>query len=354
MNVHQTILKGVKEQLFINNYLVLPNFGGFVLRKTPAHFSGSGTLILPPAKTVSFNAQLKQNDGIFSQWLQTELNCDNNQALAHLNDFAEYCKSLLANRGRLNIDGIGFFYQDFENNICFEPQQQTNFLTSSFGLTPLSVKELELDVVEKTETVFVDRTITNPVEIKQEVKKRRNYRTVAIAAVSGAVIFSALVLLVSNNTISGKLKASLFGAESKTTYTSINYTPLNLKNQSADKKDYVADVNGVATLELDNNKVVAVKAFDTDKTTTVVSHGTHHRTSFAKKNFEVVLGCFSVLSNANKMVAKLSHQNIAAAVTGQNEKGLFVVSSGTFDSKEEAIAQLSQVKSLYPNAWIKK
>lgn len=354
MNVHQIILKGIKEQLFLNDYLVIPNFGGFVLRQTSSHFSASGTLLMPPAKTVSFNAQLKQNDGVFMQWLQAQLKCDGPQALAHLADFAEYCKSLLQNRGRLTVDGIGFFYTDFENNICFEPQQQANFLAASFGLLPVTAKELEPEVIEKTEPVFVDRTIhVTTQEAVAEVKKKRNYRSVAIAAVSGAVIFSALVLLVSNNTISGKLKASVFGTSAHSTYTPVAYSPLVLNHDAATKKDYVADANGVATIQLDS-KTIAVQAVEyPDKTLVARSKTPRSHVNFTRKNFDVVLGCFSVLSNANKMVNKLSQQNIRAAVTGQNEKGLFVVSSGSFDTKEEAINQLASVKSIYPNAWVK-
>jgi hypothetical protein len=357
VNVHQTILKGIKEQLFLNDYLVLPDFGGFVLKKSPAHFSSSGTLILPPSKSVSFNVQLKQNDGLFVQWLQAELKCEAKDALAHLHDFAGYCKSLLQNRGRLTIEDIGFFYLDFENNICFEPQQQTNFLTSSFGLTPVSFKELEIEIPVKQETAFVDRKPDTIETIKaEEIKKRRNYRKMATLAISGAVIFSALVVLVSNNKISGKLKASFLGTETKTVYTPVTYSDIKLTDLSTNKKDYVADANGIAAIELDN-KTIAVKAMEVEAVTTKVAKHTSHYSSkinFSNKNFEVVLGCFSVLNNAHKMVKKLNDNDVKAAVSGQNEKGLYVVSGGGFDTKDEAIAQLNELKAAFPNAWIKK
>ncbi|MGZ3920003.1 MAG: HU domain-containing protein [Bacteroidia bacterium] len=355
MNIHQTILKGVKEQLFFNDYLVLPGFGGFVLKKSPAHFSSGGTLILPPSKTVSFNVQLKQNDGLFVQWLQKELSCDATQAIKHLEDFAEYCKSLLNNRGRLTIDGIGFFYLDFENNICFEPQQQNNFLRESFGLAPVHVKELDIETPVKNKPVFVDREIERTETIVPEIKKQRNYRRIAVAAVSGAILFSAIMVVVSTSKFSGPLKSAVFGNETKAVYSPVNYSELNLKSIDPGKKDYVADANGIASLELDNNKTIAVKAMETE--TSEINTATHHTTiasTHSRKSFEVVLGCFSILNNAHKMVSKLTRQQIKAAVAGQNEKGLYVVSSGSFNTKEEALAQLAEIKSVYPSAWIKK
>lgn len=356
MNVHQIILKGLKEQLFFNDYLVLPNFGGFVLKRTLSHFSASSALLLPPAKTVSFNAQLKQNDGIFVQWLQNELKCDATQAVNHLTDFAEYCKSLLHNRGRLTIDGIGFFYLDFESNICFEPQQQSNFLRESFGLSPLSLKELEPEIIQKQETIFADRVISREeIEtLKTEVKKQRNYRKLAAAAVSGAVLFSALLIIVSTAKIKGPLKSAVFGSETKSVYSPITYSDLNLKTLSSEKKDYVADANGIASLTLDNNKIIAVKAFEAEASTTAIVKNTSSKNYSSKGNFQVVLGCFSVLNNAAKMVKKLSQQQIKAAVSGQNEKGLYIVSGGAYNSKDEALIQLAEIKTAYPNAWIKK
>lgn len=351
MNVHQTIRKGLKELLFFNDYLVIPGFGGFVLKKVPAHFSPGNTLLLPSAKQVGFNSQLRQNDGVFVHWLQQELNCTAAEALAHLSDFAGYCTSLLQNRGRINIDGIGFFYLDFENNTCFEPQQHTNFLRDSFGLSPVHVKELELETPEPAKLVFSNRLPLEK-ELPAEVKKQRNYRKLAIAAVTGAVIFSGLLLVLSTAKISGPLKSAVFGNEAKAVYSPVNYPELSLKNISSDKKDYVADANGIASLELDN-KTIAVQAIETMQPEGQSNHMASHVHS-SHKNFEVVLGCFSILNNAHKMVNKLSHEKIAAAVSGQNEKGLYVVSSGSYNTKEEALAGLSEIKSAYPNAWIKK
>jgi hypothetical protein len=362
MNVHQTIIKGIKEQLYFNNYLVLPNFGGFILKQTPSHFSASGGMLMPPSKTISFNAQLKQNDGILAQWVQVNLTCNNQQAIAHLNDFSEYCKSILLNKGRLTINGLGFFYADFENNICFEPQQQVNFLTSSFGLSPVSIREIVAEVSQHRETVFADRIITSTYPDQQEnnfrpeIKKTRSYRKAAIIAFSGVLLLSCLLLVVSNAKLSGQLKASIFGKGEKLIYAPITYQELNLKNLDAGKKDYVADANGIAMLDLENNKTLAVQAIENTSADAglIKAHPKNVKVSSGKKNFEIVLGCFGVLSNAKRMVKKLKSESILAELSGQNNKGLYIVSSGNFETKEEAIVKLSKFKNVCPNAWIKK
>jgi CCDC81-like HU domain protein/sporulation related protein len=355
MNIQQLIIKGIKEQLFLNNYLVLPNFGGFVLRFNPSHFSGAGTFILPPSKTVSFNSQLKQNDGLLAMWLQAKLNCTAAEALTHLHEFAEYCSGILTTRRRLSLDTIGFFYLDFENNICFEPQQDGNFLTKSFGLAPVSIKELEPEIREtKKETVFVDRTV-NTESIAQVQKQKRNYSRALVPAVLMIVFLSGLLMFVSTTKFNGPLQASVFSSNGKSTYMPLNYPELVLAQAPKDNDTYVADANGIATITLENNKTLAVKALNnivnTNATTPSRSNAKAVRSS---GKFEIVLGCFTVLENANRMLDKLSKENIGAFVSKKNNKGMYVVVNDSFATKDSAITGLAEIKRAYPKAWIKQ
>lgn len=346
-------MRGIKELLFFHNYLVLPNFGGFVLKAGASHFSGSGSIIIPPSKTVSFNAQLKQNDSVLAIWLQTELHCSADESLNHLRDFTEFCSAILTTRRRLSLDGIGFFYLDFENNISFEPQNDANFLTSSFGLAPLQLKVLEPERVEtKTETVFVDRTVTTP-KVADTLKVKRNYQRMVTPIVLSALLFTLLFIFVSNNKISGPIKASILGSESKGYYQPLVYSDLNLKTSETEKTAYVADANGVATVKLDE-KALAVKAIENNVSSTSSKKSLRrYRKSNSTNRFEIVLGCFTVRENANKMADKIAAQRVDVFVSDINEKGMYVVSSGTYITKDEAISDLVALKSKFPKAWIK-
>lgn len=355
MNVQQTIVKGVKEQLFFNNYLVIPNFGGFVVKSNPAHFSKSGGLIVPPSKTVSFNVQLKQNDGILTLWLQDKIACSSTEAFNHLTDFSDYCSSILNTRRRFTLDSIGFFYLDFENNICFEPQADTNLLTDSFGLAAISVRELEptMIVSEKRNTVFVDRKLAT--EIMQPSPQKRNYRKVILPILLSLIFLSLLSLFVSTRNISGKLNASLFETSKNAFYNPISYSELKLSSVTDENPVYVADANGIANIEVEKNKTISVKATESSILSKPDLENNAIKLSNVRSNskFEIVLGCFTVIENANKMVKKLSKQNVKAFLSGQNNKGMYVVSNGSFDSKDEAVEKLTEIKDSFPNAWIK-
>ena len=358
MSIQQTIIRGIKEQLFFNDYLVLPDFGGFVLKSNPSHFSTSGGSLVPPSKTVSFNAQLKQNDGILAIWLQNALKCHASEALNHLKDFSEFCSGILSAKRRLSLEGIGFFYLDFENNICFEPQQDANFLTLSFGLAPVSIKELasEVSAEPKKETVFIDRSpdLSTTISV-QTPKTRRNFRRLTTPVLLSAVLITLLGLLVNNVSIKGELRSTMLGENTKGAYNAVNYADLGLIPDPAKNPAYVADANGIAILELEETKKVAVKAIDNTFNTLSSTHSVPGRLKRThSKDFEIVLGCFAVLENANRMVSKLSAQGVKVSVTGRNNKGMYVVGNGSFATKEEAVVKLMEVKNLFPHAWIKK
>lgn len=338
----------------------MPNFGGFVLKTTAAQLSLNGSIIIPPSKTLSFNAQLKQNDGVLAMCLQNKLNCSAAEALQHLNDFASYCMSILNTSKRITFDNIGFFYTDFENNICFEPQTSTNFLTSSFGLTPITLKAIETEpVITKKQPVFIDKTperATHEEAIKQQPKR---YSKVVIPSLVALALFSLLALFVSNSKITGQLKASIMGHSAKITYSPISYSNLNLQSVASENNKYIADANGIASINIENTKTVFVNvnvatenqnlAIPTKNITT--SHFVHTNTS-ETHSYKIVLGCFSLLENAERLKKTLQNKNVEATVSN-NKKGLYVVSNGNFATKEDAVEQLAQMKSRYPDAWIK-
>src|SRR5690606_4499349 len=152
--------------------------------------------------------------------------------------------------------------------------------------------------------------------------------------------------IVSNQKISGKLQASLFSSNNTTTYTPLTYPELIIQKDEIQKQAYIADANGIAALDLED-KTISVKAVESSKT-----KNSKLKTSNSKHNYEVVLGCFSILENANRLSEKLSAHNIPASVSGKH-KGLYVVSIGA-SSKQQATETLSEIKSVVPKAWIKK
>lgn len=348
MNVQKVIINGISELLYTHDFVVVPGFGGFVSRHQLSHYSLNKEVLNPPSKKIMFNVQLKQNDGVLASWLKDEIKCDFNQANKHIEEFAAHCKVLLDTKHRIEFESLGLFYLDFEKNICFEPKTDVNFLIESFGLSNISLKELENEPVVKvieTKDRFEKAEIT-------PVVKTRNYRRLALIAAGIPVAAMALLFAVSfikPNTIS---YSRFFGNGDEMTYSPISYntsiTELDIKNTTP----YVVDANGYATINLFENKTVAVNisAVRTESHT-VSKHSSSHSIKVQGK-YQVVMGCFSLKSNAKKFISALSAEHLRAGISGVNAKGLHVVSCGGFNDKESAVALLQTIKSKYPNAWV--
>ncbi len=344
MTVQNTIIKGISELLYNNDYVVVPGFGGFVSRHQLAHYSVNKGVLHPPAKKIVFNIQLKQNDGVLATWLKDELKCEFKDANIHLDEFSSYCKLLLNTKRRLEFENLGLFYLDFENNICFEPKTDINFLIESFGLSPVSLRELEAEI--KKEIITVDRV--EKLEVKPIIKKR-NYKRMAAVAI-GIPVFAALMLLVASQVKPGAFSLAGILGNKIGNYIPLNYTN-NFNEIAINSIDpYVVDASGYANINVFSNEkltTVNISAVKTEATT--VTHVKHISLS---GRFQVVLGCFSINENAKRLVKTLSKQNILAGISGVNAKGLHIVSCGAFNDKESAISHLQSVKSKYPSAWI--
>lgn len=354
MNVHAQIVDGIKTLLHQQEYVVIPQFGGFV---TQVHFSKylvEKNILTPPGKIISFNKQLRQNDGVLVFWLQSEMNISAETALKHITEFSDYCSQVLRTKRRLNLENLGFFYLDLENNICFEPKNDSNYLLDSFGLTPVILSELPELVVAKKETEFVDRKVDTT---KQElpVKRKRNLRPLAYVALGGAILFFSLAALVTINKSEGPLLSGIFGNDATRSYKPLAYTELVLEKTDTETKPYVPNSEGIAVIDINSNKSIAVAM--NEEVRTAVKKRTHHHMKasdhkYAGK-FQIVLGCFTQKNNADKMVRKLQDQNVNAGIAGINAKGMHVVSCAGFDTKDSAITFLQEIKANFPNAWIK-
>jgi len=356
MNIQAKITDGIKQLLQTHDYVVIPNFGGFVAQVHFSRFLEENNVLLPPGKIVSFNRQLKQNDGVLIQWLKAELNSSFDNATQQVIDFSNYCSEVLSARRRLNLEGLGFFYLDFENNICFEPKTDEHYHSESFGLSAVVLNELSVIKETIKQTEFIDRKAeVSPATSSKQTK--RYLKPLAYIAFGGSILFFALSALIQLNKNNGPLFAGIFNKSENAVYKPIHYPELSLQHATFNIKSYLVNADNISFIEL-NNKVLAVK-MEEEIPNAILKTTKKNSTFKAPKstgkigNYQIVLGCFSLEDNAHKMVEKLRRQNISAEITGLNARGMHIVACPGFDNREEAVQFLQGIKDVHPSAWIK-
>jgi hypothetical protein len=346
----------IAELLFKHDCVIVPNFGGFVARGYNSSFSKGSNMLYPQSKHVLFNKNLVHNDGLLISAFMQKSGLPLKEAARNIEDYKEYIQSLLAAKKRFELDNIGLLYLDAENTLRFEAKTDVNFLLESFGFEPVIANELAFEP-EKQISIkqFEDRKIVTEVV----TPAKRSYAKIAALAVGVPVTLAFLLFAAYAKPMKPLLESSFnpFYTPEKT------YSPNKFKTdkaifiQAAEKQSLLVDANGYATFKLsESGNVLVANVNDTiahaDKTT-VVKHiarvsGNHNYDG----RFQVVVGCFGVEENAEKLVKELQAKHLKAAISGVNNKGLHVVSCGGFNTKEDAVNLLSSIKADLPNAWI--
>ena len=120
-------------------------------------------------------------------------------------------------------------------------------------------------------------------------------------------------------------------------------------------KNYIANSKGVAMLSLGNNNLFSVNTLEPslDKLKPVETIKITNYSKNNSANFNIILGCFVVLKNAEGLVNKLNQKNIPASILEIKNRGMHIVTYNGFNSIEEANLKLKEVKKDFPTAWIK-
>ncbi|MCD6019128.1 MAG: hypothetical protein K0S53_2249 [Bacteroidetes bacterium] len=357
--LHYTqITELITELMFRHDCVIVPNFGGFVARNYSSNFNKGSNILYPQTKHILFNKNLIHNDGLLiSAWMQKN-NATITESTKQIEDYKDYIQSLLSVKKRFELTNLGLLYIDAESTLRFEAKTDVNFLLESFGFEPVIANELVMEVEKQPVAVkqFEDRKI-----VVEAVKSpKRSYSKILTLAIGVPVTLAFLLFAAYSKPMKPLLQSSFnpFYTPEKT------YSPVKQKDSKAifihdiEKQSLLVDANGFATFKLSENGNVLVASVNdsvakTDKTNVVkpLYASSKNPTSFDAK-YQVVVGCFGVEDNANKLVKELRSKNINAGISGVNHKGLHVVSCGGFNAKDEATQLLAAVKNDFPNAWV--
>lgn len=312
----------ISELLFEHDCVLIPALGGFIARSTSSYFAKTGSVLLPPSKSIVFNKNLSTNDGLLAGYIMQKENATYQQSNTIIENFVANCKHQLETQKRFEISGLGVLYKSAESTILFEQDSRVNYNPNAFGLPAVSAIKLiseEKAVVPKP--VLQYRTIT-------PAKKPKTVRRIIIAASVAVLIITVLFISTNQNPFHDVLAT---------------FNPFGLKNRNT---------------IVENKEKVSVKptvtpdTVSTDKTNVVKP--TKLVEEWGKQPYQIVVGCFAVKQNAFNLITQLGQQNLGGSIVGQNAKNLFVVSVAGYADKNQARKQLLKIKEQYPTAWVYK
>lgn len=172
------IEKHISDLLYRYQCVTVPGFGAFLTETVSAHVTGSASSFFPPKKLVSFNANVKNNDGLLANHVALQEKMSYELAVIKIGDVVNEWIYLLQNRNRVVLKNIGEISVNNEMNWVFEPANAVNYLTDSFGLTPFVSPEITREVLKKEVETLEEKA---PIVFTPERRKDYSYLKYAAA-----------------------------------------------------------------------------------------------------------------------------------------------------------------------------
>ncbi|MDC6366438.1 MULTISPECIES: SPOR domain-containing protein [Flavobacteriaceae] len=303
----------IEQLLFDYNCVVIPGFGAFLAHGKSAEIDASTNTLMPPSKTISFNAQLSKNDGLLVSHIAKEKKLAYEELLEEIEKVSESWKKKLQQGESIELFNVGKLWSK-ENRIQFQPENKTNYLTSSFGLSSFAAVPVKREVIKQEVEELEERI---PFIITPEKREETSFRPWLKYA---AIILLAVSICVTSYRTYGDLQEKQVAVQQ-------------------DAQEEVSRLIQEATFfETSPLELPAINLNVTKK-----QLGKHH----------VIAGAFRVEENAEKKVSQLKKKGYNAFYLGQNKYGLHQVAYDSFENPKEALAFLRKIKSTESaDAWL--
>ena len=314
----------IRELLFEHDCVIIPGFGGFIGNYSPARADRNTGTFFPPLKQITFNRNLRHNDGLLISKISLSAGLKYGDARHAVEEFVMDLTGKLLKGERVVFDHLGTFRNNHENNLQFEPEANINYYPGSYGLESFHCLPARDYDVRRRVTRRIDR------EPAAYSSSRRNLW-------KAAVLIPVLALL-----IAVPLKTDLFRIKTETT-----------------------SLNPLVTAEFENNrkavdesamKTVAIDSSAFAETAPVEPSGPVEApvvTASATDQYSVITGSFQSEENAVSHVESLREEGFNPEIS-QAPNGFFRVTAATCRDLRTAISTRDSVIKKYPGAWVSK
>ena len=325
------LVKEIEQLLYFHECVTIPDFGSFLVSKTKAKVDFKKGKFLSPKRKISFNALIKQNDGVLAKYISSNLNISYQNALEVIDKrIKKWSENIKVDT--LIFKNIGEFYLNTENKICFQAYNTKNFSYNFFGLEDfrrLPINEIDLNTIINKETntkkIIMDNDKKENLAFEPESKdpaKKGRFKLVAI--ITSLIVLSVIGYYFGNDYIQNERIRSTEIAQKK------------IKN-TVQKATY--DIGSIASLELNIKANIETVEDDVD----LVEQGDFYK---------VIAGSFRDERNAEKLLKKLKSEGFDASFAKNSSSGLFRIAYGRLETKREAYQLLNFVKfTLELDAW---
>ena len=328
----------IRELLYSNDCVILPGFGGFICNYTPAAIDRENHTFTPPVKAISFNSKLDNNDGLLIAGVSEKTGVGYSTARDIVENYIEGLRKKLSKGERVYLEGIGYFQENSESKLQFEPDKDINYLLDSYGLS--SFRREPVEGYDVREVISGRSSRRDPLVVAG--RRRMLWRAaVAIPFVLAMVVVPLKTDLFRSETSLNPLAGVQFEEIEKAQENLFSDMPSGSKKIVPDEKS--EQVPGEPAEVKEEVHAGDEQPAGAAGEVVVASQGSYH----------LVVGSFRSQENARKLFSDLVSDGHDAGIENAGN-GYFRVIINSFTTRQGAVDERSKLSENYPQIWIWK
>lgn len=162
--------------------VILPNFGGFIVRESPCNYNATKEIIKPYSKSIFFNQHLLENDGLLINAISRIKEKSYTDATIELEAWVKRLSDQIENEGKITIKNIGSFTKGSEGNKWFAADPTLNLSLQTYGLRPVKAAVISESIIQEVEPKFEIKPLADNKPLETFTIKRTNWKAWVAAA----------------------------------------------------------------------------------------------------------------------------------------------------------------------------
>ena len=304
----------IAQLLYRYQCVTVPGFGSFLTEIQSAQLIESSNSFFPPKKMISFNAHLKNNDGLLANHIAQAEKTSYEYAVSAIQYEVFNWKKALQENGIFSLKNVGDFSLNADHNLIFTPNDQTNYLPNSFGLSafvsPLVKREIFEQKIEALEENLEENEVIEFIPARRRKTAYFKYAAIFILGlgIAGAVGFPVYQDHITQETIIVEKSVQR-----------------QVQNKIQEATFFIENPIPAVTLTVKEEKM----------------------------SYHIMADAFRKEENAQKKFEQLSSQGYKARRIPQNKYGLYPVLYGSYATFAEAEKVKQEIRNtINPDAWV--
>ncbi len=349
-----SVEQSIRELLFEQECVVLPGFGGFITNYKSAEINYITNILSPPTKAISFNRQLRNDDGILTHAYSSLNNVPYKDAQIAVREWVNKLDEVIKTDKQYTLKGIGTFEWNTENStIQFKSVNTENFLAESYGFQPVCAVPIARIFESTLKEQPLEIPINQQLEIEESVQElalentktsSSIWPTLALAACTlGVMLMPLFNVSVPSLNLNQASLYTVF-AENLLPKQSLELHPI--ATQISAPTFVLSTVAEVKATPLKVETIIAVEKEETSIATPVVIEN--------EPTFALVMGAFKDEANATKLLKESNAKFSDFSFITFKKGPLTYVAISAGNSNQDAQSTLQKAKSKNIDCWIKK